>query len=83
MKRTLTFCLVAVLILSGCSEINDRLDGLEQTVDAIQNTQIATIQSQISAINTSLSKLEKADADLKDYILVLQKRASELEDDIE
>lgn len=83
MKRILTLCLVAVLILSGCSEINDRLDGLEQTVDAIQNTQIATIQSQISAINSSLSKLEKADADLKDYILALQKRASDLETDIE
>ena len=83
MKRIFTLCLVAVLMLSGCSEINDRLDGLEQTVDAIQNTQIATIQSQISAINSSLSKLEKADDDLKDYILALQKCASELEDAIE
>lgn len=82
MKRFFTLYLTALVMLSGCAEINDRLDGLEQTVDAIQNTQIATIQQQISAINSSLPKLEQANEDLKDYILSLQKRASELEVDI-
>lgn len=83
MKRFFALYLTALVMLSGCAEINDRLDDLEHSVDAIQNTQIATIQQQIWAINSSLSKLETADAELKDYILALQKRASELEDDIE
>ena len=75
MKKILAFSLAALLMLSGCSEINDRLDNLEQNVDAIQNTQIATINSQISSINASLTKLEKADGELKDYILTLEERA--------
>ena len=83
MKKIFTLSLAAMLMLSGCSEINDRLDDLEQTVETIKNSQIATIQQQIGAINSSLSKLETTDAELKDYILALQKRASELEDAIE
>ena len=74
MKKLFLALAAMAMVLSGCSEINDRLDGLESTVDAIQNTQIASITKQITSINSSLSKLEKTDTELKEYIVALQTR---------
>ena len=82
MKKLFLTLAAMAMVLSGCSEINDRLDGLESTVDAIQNTQIASITKQITSINSSLSKLEKTDTELKEYIVALQTRAGELEEEI-
>ena len=79
------FCLAAAIVtlmFTGCkdydsdiTEINDRLDGIE-------NTKIATIQSQIGTINTSLPKLENANKELGTYITALQNSTSKLNDDI-
>ena len=80
------FCLAVSLVaimLTGCKDYDSDIADINNRLDEIKSNQIATIQSQISAINSSLSKLDKADADLKDYILTLQKKASELESDIE
>ena len=80
------FCLAVTLVaimLTGCKDYDSDIADINNRLDEIKSNQIATIQSQINAINSSLSKLEKADADLKDYILALQKRASDLETDIE
>ena len=82
MRKFQLFILATLLMLAGCTEINDRLDNLEQSVEEIKNTQIATIQQQIAAINATLPQLENTDAELKDYILSLQKRVSDLEEDL-
>lgn len=83
MKKFQSFILAALLMLVGCTEINDRLDSLEQSVEEIKNTQITTIQQQIAAINASLPRLENTDAELKDYINALQQRVADLEEDLE
>ena len=83
MKRILLCLAASVMLFGGCSEINERLDNLEQSVDAIQNTQIASLQQQVVAINSTISNLGKTDTDLKDYILVLQKTASDLQEELE
>lgn len=83
MKRILLCLAASVMLFGGCSEINERLDNLEQSVDAIQNTQIASLQQQVVAINSTISNLGKTDTDLKDYILVLQKTASSLQEELE
>lgn len=82
MRKFQLFILATLVLLAGCTEINDRLDDLELRVDNIENTQIATIQQQIAAINATLPQLETTDAELKDYILSLQKRVSDLEEDL-
>ena len=79
MKKFLFLCLTALLMLSGCSEIEDRLDNLEQAVDEIRNTQIATLQEQVNAINATLPELEKTDKELKGYIENLQTTANNLQ----
>ena len=82
MKNLHIICIALSLLLLGCSKINDRLDNLEQAVDEIQNKQIASVQEQISSINETLEELENTDSDLKDYIIALQNRATELEKEI-
>ena len=83
MKRILLCLAASVMLFGGCSEFTERLDNLEQSVDAIQNTQIASLQQQVVAINSTIFNLEKIDTDLKDYILVLQKTASGLQEELE
>ena len=82
MRKLFLLVAIVAMTLSGCAEFEEAIENINGRLDAIQNTQIATIQQQISAINSSLPKLEQANEDLKDYILSLQKRASELEVDI-
>ena len=44
-KLFFTFAVLAIIV-SGCSEIEDILNNLEQEVDEIRNTPIATLQEQ-------------------------------------
>ena len=83
MKKFLCVAIVAIVCgLSGCKDYDSDITEINNRLDEIENTQIKTIQQQITAINTSLQKLEKTDADLKDYITALQNRAEELADEI-
>lgn len=79
MKKLYFILLTSLVMMVGCAEINERLDNLEGRVDDIENTQITTLEQQISAISATIPNLEKADSDLKDYILALQKEAGDLE----
>ncbi|MBQ8271992.1 MAG: leucine-rich repeat domain-containing protein [Tidjanibacter sp.] len=79
MKKLYFILLTSLVMMVGCAEINERLDNLEGRVDDIENTQITTLEQQISAISATIPNLEKADLDLKDYILALQKEAGDLE----
>ena len=84
MKKLLfsTAMIVAIMFI-GCTNYDSDIADINNRIDGIENSQIASIKTQISTINATLSKLEKADADLKDYILSIQKIASQLANDIE
>ena len=81
MKRILYLLSLAVLVLAGCaqevdlSEINNRLDKLE-------NVKIASVQEQINSIKNSLPAIENTSKELKGYITSLQSAASSLEQQI-
>ena len=79
------FCLAAVMValmLTGCKDYDSDIEEINDRLDGIENTKIATIQSQIGAINTSLPKLENANKELGTYITALQNSTSKLNEDI-
>ena len=80
MRKFQLFILGSLVMLVGCTEINDRLDDLELRVDNIENTQIATISQQITSINNSLLLLNNTDKELKEYISTLEAEAKLLEE---
>ncbi|MBQ7945994.1 MAG: DUF1566 domain-containing protein [Bacteroidales bacterium] len=78
MKKLFSLLLATLVMLAGCGEINDRIDSLENRLDDFENNQITTIEQQITAIRACIPNLEKADSDLKNYILALQTQAANL-----
>lgn len=80
MRKIQLFILASLVMLVGCTEINDRLDDLELRVDNIENTQIATISQQITSINNSILLLNNTDKELKEYISTLEAEAKLLEE---
>lgn len=69
MRRTLSMLALAVLtvgLLSSCSKINERLDGLDKRIDGLENERIASIDKQIENIKSSISDLSTIRQNIKD-----------------
>ena len=84
MKQLFTLIsLILAFTLSSCgyddSGILSRLDALENE----SKSNIATLQQQIDAINTTLPELKQMDAELTEYITVLQGATENLEQQID
>lgn len=64
--------------LLGCQRLEERIDSVSSRVDNLENTQIASLKQQLAAMDESVGKLEKTDAELKDYIETLHGTANDL-----
>ena len=78
MKRIVITVAAAMLLLSSCQKIEERIDELDERINAIEQTSIPGINQQISHIQSSLSLLYAADQELGDYIKALQVSAENL-----
>lgn len=65
MRKMLYFVVTALVALVSC---NNGDTDLENGMDGLENTTIKTIEEQIDAINATISTLKDVDSDLKDSI---------------
>ena len=80
-KISIFVALVAVITLSSCinddSDINNRLDELDNRLEKLEGTTLPSIDEQIENINASIADLKVVDTELRQLIEALETDAEE------
>ena len=78
-RLSLLVALVASLAMSSCmyfdTDINDRLDDLDDRLESLEGTKLPSVDEQISNILASLAELQGVDAELQALIDALSEDA--------
>ena len=83
MKRKILSVLAIALVAVSCGKLEDQISALEQRIAQLEDSKIPSIDKQISSINGTISDMQKTDSALKDYIIVLQQKDTELSAEID
>ena len=78
MKRVSIILVLAISVLSGCSELKESIKELQDRVDLLENVTIANIDQQIDAIRNSIASLNATDSELADYTDVIKASVDDL-----
>ncbi len=78
MKRVSIILVLAISVLSGCSELKESIKELQDRVDLLENVTIANIDQQIDAIRNSIASLNATDSELADYMDVIKASVDDL-----
>ncbi|MBO7285806.1 MAG: leucine-rich repeat protein, partial [Alistipes sp.] len=73
----LVAAIVAALLISGCSKINERIDNLDNRLEELEGTTLPSIDEQIESINASIADLKVVDTELHNFIKALEADAEE------
>ena len=83
-KKTIFVLTAAVAMLfASCEKYDHAISDIEDRLDKIEEISLTTIDQQIAAINGSIDDLKAMDTELKGYIESLQATAADLQSQID